>query len=42
MLQRHSILDLMGLAEMGIAGLSTSLEEKNEPKNLKINTEKGY
>ena len=28
MLQRHSILDLMGLAEMGIAGLSTSFEQK--------------
>ena len=27
MLQRHSILDLMGLAEMGIAGLSTSFEQ---------------
>ena len=27
MLQRHSILDLMGLAEMGIAGLSTGLEQ---------------
>ena len=32
MLQRQSILDLMGLAEIGTEGLSPSFERKNKQK----------